>query len=137
MLCHAMLCYGQVFVEHEELRKTLWRPRYTPVSFSLLMTAASDAGPDTAERLQRLPRILELMEKHGVLPRTEACERMLDACTRSQSFDVGEQVLAVAERAERELDPVLVGRYRRAALEGRSSRRQYQLPRQPQDRLRR
>ena len=26
----------RVFDEHEELRKSLWRPRYTPVSFSLL-----------------------------------------------------------------------------------------------------
>ena len=76
------------------------------------------------------------MGKFGVLPRTEACERMLSACLRTESFDVGEQVLAIAERAERELDPVLVGRYRRAALEGRGStkQRQYQLPRQPGDR---
>ena len=36
----------KVFVEHEELRKTLWRPRYTPVSFSLLMTAAAEPGPN-------------------------------------------------------------------------------------------
>jgi hypothetical protein len=31
------LCCFQVFEEHEELRKSLWKPRYTPVSFSLLL----------------------------------------------------------------------------------------------------
>ena len=58
----------RVFDEHEELRKSLWRPRYTPVSFSLLLTACAEPGPDAEERLAKLPRVLELMGRHGVLP---------------------------------------------------------------------
>ena len=46
----------RVFDEHEELRKSLWRPRYTPVSFSLLLTACAEPGPDAEERLAKLPR---------------------------------------------------------------------------------
>ena len=63
----------RVFDEHEELRKSLWRPRYTPVSFSLLLTACAVPGPDAEERLAKLPRVLELMGRHGVLPRAATC----------------------------------------------------------------
>ena len=51
----------QVFDEHEEMRLSLWKPRYTPVSFSLLITASAEAGPGEASRIEALPRVLKLM----------------------------------------------------------------------------
>ena len=35
-----------VFEQHEEMRnRSLWRPRFTPVSFSLLLTACAEVRP--------------------------------------------------------------------------------------------
>ena len=65
-----------VFEQHEEMRKSLmWRPRFTPVSFSLLLTACAEVGPERAQRMDALPRVLTHMNRHGILPRTETCER--------------------------------------------------------------
>ena len=54
---------------------SMWRPRFTPVSFSLLLTACAEVGPERLQRMQALPRVLTHMNRHGVLPRAETCER--------------------------------------------------------------
>ena len=54
---------------------SMWRPRFTPVSFSLLLTACAEVGPERVQRMQTLPRVLTHMNRHGVLPRAETCER--------------------------------------------------------------
>ena len=54
---------------------SMWRPRFTPVSFSLLLTACAEVGPERVQRMQALPRVLTHMNRHGVLPRAETCER--------------------------------------------------------------
>ena len=95
----------RVFDEHEELRKSLWRPRYTPVSFSLLLTACAEPGPDAEERLAKLPRVLELMGRHGVLPRAATCERLLGACDAAGAPQIAEQVRSIASRGGHELPP--------------------------------
>jgi hypothetical protein len=65
-----------VFEQHEEMRNgSMWRPRFTPVSFSLLLTACAEVGPERVQRMQALPRVLTHMNRHGVLPRAETCER--------------------------------------------------------------
>ena len=69
----------RVFDEHEELRKSL----AAAVHARLLRSSSPRApsGPDAEERLAKLPRVLELMGRHGVLPRAATCERLLGACT--------------------------------------------------------
>ena len=38
-----------VFEQHEEMRnRSLWRPRFTPVSFSLLLTACAEVRAELA-----------------------------------------------------------------------------------------
>ena len=63
----------EVFDEQEEMRKSLWKPRFTPVSFSLLLTAAAAEsarnagaiGDDHAQRLDYLPRVLNQMASYN------------------------------------------------------------------------
>ncbi|KAL3928528.1 MAG: hypothetical protein SGPRY_002348 [Prymnesium sp.] len=97
-----------VFEEQEEMRKSLWKPRYTPVSFSLLLTAAAEPGPDVAVRLHKLPRILELMGSHGILPRPQTCERLLQSCVATGELELGREVLKLAPHAKLKIDPNLV-----------------------------
>lgn len=97
-----------VFEEQEEMRKSLWRPRYTPVSFSLLLTAAAQPGHDVAERLHKLPRILELMGSHGILPRPQTCERLLESCVATGELELGRKVLELAPHAKVAINPKLV-----------------------------
>ncbi|KAL1530326.1 hypothetical protein AB1Y20_001235 [Prymnesium parvum] len=98
----------QVFEEQEEMRKSLWKPRYTPVSFSLLLTAAAERGPDVATRLHTLPRILELMQSHGIIPRPQTCERLLDSCIAAGELELGRRILALAPDAKIKIKPSLL-----------------------------
>jgi len=98
----------RIYGEHEEMRKSLWKPRFTPVSFSLLLTAAADEGPDAARRVRHLPRLLKQMGSHGVLPRTETCERLIGACLRAKEVDIARDVLDLARSAGQSVDPQLV-----------------------------
>ena len=41
------------------MRKSLWKPRFTPVTFSLLLTATAEIGPHPSERIRQLPSILD------------------------------------------------------------------------------
>lgn len=102
----------QVFEEHEEMRKSLWKPRFTPVSFSLLLTAAAEGEGKLGERLQTLPRVLRLMGRHGVIPRAPTCERLLDACLRTGELQIAEQVLAIKGFPEEAVDGTLIQRAR-------------------------
>jgi tetratricopeptide (TPR) repeat protein len=131
----------EVFDEQEEMRKSLWKPRFTPVSFSLLLTAAAAEsarnagaiGDDHAQRLDHLPRVLNQMASYGVLPRVETCENLLTACLKhahlergptgddvvagfvgGTHLDTARQVIAVAERAGHELSPALLEEFERA-----------------------
>lgn len=129
----------EVFDDHEEMRKSLWKPRFTPVTFSLLLTAAAaeplrgvgEIGDDQAERLDYLPRVLKQMGSYGILPRAETCENLLSACLKHASLergptgyddfteggthlDTAREVLAVAQRAGHELSPALVEAFERA-----------------------
>ena len=95
-----------VFEQHEQMRDgSLWRPRFTPVSFSLLMTACAELGPERAERMQALPRVLAHMDRHGILPRAETCERLVAACFATKQLLTARQVLQLAKRAGHEVDP--------------------------------
>jgi len=89
------------------MRKSLWRPRFTPVSFSLLLTATAETGPDAAARVRHLPGLLKQMGSHGVLPRAETCDRLIGACLDAHEFDVAREVVALAQRAGHSLDPEL------------------------------
>lgn len=93
-----------VFEQHEELKKSLWNPRFTPVSFSLLLTACAEPGPGRLERMDALPRVLGWMGRQGVLPRDEACERLLGACVETRQLQTAKQVLKLAARAGHTLD---------------------------------
>ena len=110
----ALRLYG----EQAEMRKSLWKPRFTPVSFSLLLTAAADAGPDAAERVRHLPSLLDQMGRQGVLPRKETCERLLGACLQCGELEVARRVALVAERAGHTLDAALLDEWRRAGGDG-------------------
>ena len=80
-----------VFDEHEEMRKSLWKPRFTPVTFSLLLSATAEIGAHTSERLGYLPRVLKQMGSHGVLPRAETCARLVGACVSAGELGTAEQ----------------------------------------------
>jgi len=116
-----------VFREHEELRLSLWAPRYTPVSFSLLLTASAEASEDLSERIQSLPRVLQLMGRYGVLPRAETCDRLLASCIATGEFQIAEQVLSIAARAGHELNPEIMRRYDEE-IEGGHKKEAQQLP---------
>ena len=111
-----------VFDEQEEMRKSLWKPRFTPVSFSLLLTATAATGSvdDGLFRLQYLPRVLARMHSYRVLPRDKTCDTLLAACVAYGELETAKQVLQVAERAGHELDPKGVEAYERrvASVEG-------------------
>ena len=114
----------RMFDEHEEMRKSLWKPRYTPVGFSLLLTAAAIEGERAAERLAYLPRILDQMQAHGVLPRQETCENLISACPGAEELPMAERVVQLAERAGHRLEPRLVERVDKArALNARREMR--------------
>ena len=100
----ALRLYG----EQVEMRKSLWKPRFTPVSFSLLLTAAADKGPDALARVRHLPSLLEQMGKHGVLPRAETCERLVGACLDVHEIEIAKRVLHIADHAGHDLDPRIV-----------------------------
>ena len=100
-----------IFDEQEEMRKSLWKPRFTPVSFSLLLTATAELGPHAAERVAYLPRVLDQMGGYGILPRAETCDRLLAACVRTGEIGIGERVLAVAKRAGHTLEPKGIAAY--------------------------
>ena len=106
-----------VFEQHEELRKSLWRPRFTAVSFSLLLTATAEPGPQRLERIDTLPRVLAEMSSHGVLPRAEACERLLAACVETKRLETAQQVLKLADRAGHQLDAGTLEAVRRLELQ--------------------
>jgi pentatricopeptide repeat protein len=95
----------------EEMRRSLWKPRYTPVSFSLLLTATAHDGPDGLARVRYLPRVLSQMRSHGVLPREATCNRLLNACVRYGELDTAREVLSLAERAGHTLDPLAIEAY--------------------------
>ena len=116
----------KVFDEQEEMRKSLWKPRFTPVSFSLLLTATAASGgvalsDDGRFRLQYLPRVLKQMKSYRILPRAETCDTLLAACVKYGELETGREVLEIAERAGHELDPVGLAAFERRAaiLEGR------------------
>jgi hypothetical protein len=109
-----LLPSSQVFEEHEELRKSLWKPRYTPVSFSLLLAATAHAGPDLPKRLHHLPRVLGLMRRHGVFPRPEACHSLLGACIEADNMAVAADVVAMIDRSGQAVDAALLQRVRGA-----------------------
>jgi hypothetical protein len=109
----SLFCF-QVFEEHEELRKSLWKPRYTPVSFSLLLTATARAGPDLSQRLDQLPRVLGLMQRHGIFPRTETCHNLLGACIAADNMAVAAKVVAMIDRSRQTVDAELLQRVRGA-----------------------
>mmetsp|Transcript_7547 Transcript_7547/g.12816 ORF Transcript_7547/g.12816 Transcript_7547/m.12816 type:complete len:404 (+) Transcript_7547:62-1273(+) len=104
----------KVFAEHEEMRKSLWKPRYTPVSFSLLLTAAAESGPALGARLDELPKVLKIMTRHGVMPRQETCDRLLESCLNATKLSVADDVITIANRAGHTLNPVLVKRFEEA-----------------------
>jgi PAS domain-containing protein len=97
----------RLFGEHEEMRKSLWKPRFTPVSFSLLLTAAAEQGPELAARVRHLPRLLHEMGSHGVLPRVETCERLVRSCLEVDELEIAQQVVQLAARAGHTIDPKL------------------------------
>ena len=97
----------RLFGEHEEMRKSLWKPRFTPVSFSLLLTAAAEQGPELAARVRHLPRLLHEMGSHGVLPRVETCERLVRSCLEVDELGIAQQVVQLAARAGHTIDPKL------------------------------
>ena len=111
----------RIFDEQEEMRKSLWRPRFTPVSFSLLLTATAAPGAvgDGLFRLQYLPRVLAQMRSYRILPRAETCDTLLKACVQYGELGTAREVLQVAERAGHTLDAKVVASYeeRRAVLE--------------------
>jgi pentatricopeptide repeat protein len=94
----------KIFDEQEEMRKSLWKPRFTPVTFSLLLTATAEIGDMQGERLRYLPRVLSQMGGHGVLPRAETCDRLISECVRAGELDTASEVLQIARRAGHELD---------------------------------
>lgn len=98
----------RLFGEQEEMRKSLWKPRFTPVTFSLLLTATADEGPDAAKRIRHLPALLRQMGAHGVLPRAETCERLIGACLDAKELEIAQTVVQVAAGAGHELDPTLI-----------------------------
>ena len=99
--------------QHEEMRKSLWKPRFTPVTFSLLLTATAELGPDAPERLRYLPRVLKQMGSYGVNPRVETCERLLKACLKHDELEGAGAVMRIAQRARHTLTPSIVARYER------------------------
>lgn len=104
------------------MRKSLWKPRYTPVSFSLLLTATARAGPDLPKRLNELPRVLKLMQRHGVFPRAEACHNLLSACIATDNMAVAAKIVAMIDRSGQAVDTELLQRVRGAiALAEQSS----------------
>ena len=84
-----------------------WKPRFTPVSFSLLITACAERGPNRVQRMQALPRVLTHMGQHGVMPRADACERLLAACVATKQMPAARQVRRAAhtrvDRSPRDL----------------------------------
>lgn len=128
------------FEEHEEMRLSLWKPRFTPVSFSLLLTAAAadsvrlsemrnsdEIGDNQSERLDYLPRVLNQMGRHGVLPRAETCDNLLRACVKHGHLETARRVVEIAESAGHELDAAGVQAFEKAEaaslLHGDSSRK--------------
>ena len=105
--------YGQV-----EMRKSLWRPRFTPVTFSLLLTATSEVDElgYNAERVRYLPAVLQQMGSMGILPREETCDNLLAACIATGELGIGRQVLEVAGKAGHEIDPQRLTAFERALL---------------------
>ena len=116
----------KVFDEQEEMRLSLWKPRFTPVSFSLLLTACAAPTPQLASqddallRLQYLPRVLKQMGSYRILPRAETCDTLLAACVKHGELATGRDVLELARRAGHELEPTGVEAFERkvAQLEG-------------------
>jgi hypothetical protein len=106
---------------HSRFTRVDRRPRYTAVSFSLLLTAAAEGGPGSSERLQQLPRVLELMGQHGVLPRREACDRLVRTCVEAGELQTAQKVLELAPHAKLTLEPRLLQRIQ-DGLEGRGSK---------------
>jgi len=54
-------------------------------------------GDDLHKRIQQLPRVLALMDRHAVYPRAEACEKLLSACIATR--EIGLAAEAPAARA--------------------------------------
>lgn len=108
------------------MRLSLWKPRFTPVSFSLLLTATAAPTPssalqdDATFRLQYLPRVLKQMRSYRILPRAETCDTLLAACARHGELATGREVLQLAKMAGHTLNPAGVSAFERrvAALEG-------------------
>ena len=104
------------------MRLSLWKPRFTPVSFSLLLTAAAadsvrnsgEAGDNQSERLDFLPRVLNQMGRHGVLPRAETCDNLLRACVKHGHLETARRVVELAESAGHELDEAGVQAFEKA-----------------------
>ena len=98
-------------VHAEEMRKSLWKPRFTPVTFSLLLTATAHQGPDAAGRIQHLPRVLRQMNRQGVLPRSETCERLISTCLDLNELEIAHEVARLATKSGHELDPQIITRF--------------------------
>ena len=103
----------RILDEQEEMRKSLWKPRYTPVTFSLLLTATASDGSDLSARIKELPQVLKIMRRHGVLPREETCENLIVASLKAQELGIAEEVLTLASNSGHSINPLLLSRVQR------------------------
>lgn len=92
-----------VFREQSELRKSLFAPRFTPVSFTHLLLAGVEGG-----QMGRLGGVLAEMERVGCLPAVGTCAKLLGAALEQGELEVAEQVLALTRRAGHAPDRLLL-----------------------------
>eukprot|EP00965_Chrysotila_dentata_P032438 1081454-Pleurochrysis_carterae.AAC.3 len=75
---------------------------------------ASIDSSDVPLRLQKLPRILELMGRQGVLPQTETCDRILATCIKYEQLPIAQKLLDFAQKVRQPMDLKLVHRAEKA-----------------------
>jgi pentatricopeptide repeat protein len=95
-----------VFREHSELRKTLFAPRLTPVSFTHLIRAGVEGG-----QMHRLGPVLDEMERFRVFPAVGTCARLLGAAVAQGELEVAARVVALTRRAGHVPDRLLLDAY--------------------------
>jgi len=115
-----------IFDEQDEMRKSLWKPRFTPVSFSLLLTATAAPGAldDGLFRLQYLPRVLGFMRSYRITPRAQTCDTLLARCVAYGELETAREVLELARVAGHKLNATGIAAYERrvASVEGARAR---------------